>query len=290
MKNLTILALVLITTATWAQNVSQTSAKLAYSHSIALSQSFYWNGGTISEISIPVFSRYQPTNHPATVYIISGSGSNPFNGNVLLQKNVSISSLNKFYPEIFLSTLSVVQIENLWLDIQNLIDNDSLLFNDLKTIFLVNQSFPPDSMTLVIELDTSISYLGYKYITAFGNCFPNGNCPSPILDPYEGGMFYFGYSFFNPSLDSDLAFEVLDLNTGMSSVKDIVGLSIFPNPSSGDIYFDMDVSEIDYEILNSLGALVKRGSVKKADTIHLENPGLYFFRATGVPVIKLIVH
>lgn len=289
MKNLTILALALINTATWAQGVSQKSAKLAYSHSIALSQSFYWNGGLISEISIPVFSRYQPTSHPATIYVVSGSGSSPFNGNILFQQDVSFSSLNKFYPESLLSTLSVAQMENLWVDIQNLIDNDSLLFDDLKTTFSINQYFPMDSMTLVVELDTSVNYLGYKYLTAFGNCFSNGNCPLPIPDPYEDGVLYFGYSASVISTDSDLSFEILGTSTGLYPLE-YENVKVFPNPSNGEFYLSFDGTEIEYEIFDQIGSLVQKGVVEDKRSIRINNSaGVYLLRTSFGSSVRLVV-
>lgn len=270
----------------FGQYISQTTAKLAYSQDFAISQSFIWPGGTISEISVAAFSRYQPTDHPSKIYLIQGVNNN-ISGNILFQQNFLLKSLNKFYSENFLSTLSISQIESLWNALQDSVDMGILKFEDLKTDFQINQTLPPGVFTLFFELDSMTNYLGYKTLTIFGSCI---QVLCPFLDLYPDGEIYAGYSMIPYSLfsEGDMAFEIYGVGLDISENLNLEGIVIYPNPSSGEFSLSFNDTQIEYEIFNQLGVLIQRGITEKRIS-YLNQKGIFLIRIKGLGLSKKIV-
>jgi len=208
MKNLLLfmIGLLVVNLSRGQNSFGQYDAKLAVSGGDSTAQSFLFVGGSLDSISIPVFSRYHPTDHAATLFVLDGDG---VNGTVLHSQATTVKGLNKFYSEASLDTLSISELEVLWVQVQDSIDSGQFKFVDLATTFSVGQYFSSGSLTFLVVLDSSVSSNGYRWVTAFANCF-SSFCSPIVNNPYPNGIMYWGTngSFGPKDLNADMAFEV----------------------------------------------------------------------------------
>lgn len=213
MKKACLILLFLFPVITKAQ---QTSAVLPCTHLGQMSQSFYWQGGMLNEIEVPVFSRYGTQDHPAVLRILDN------NFGVVFQNSIFVPNLEKIFGfNIF--GLSISQIENLWDDLQIQIDSGLIGFYDLKEKFVVNQNFPAGQYFFSFELDTSVSNQGYKSITVFSNCFDPGPCDPKNPNPYTLGEMLWGFGMIPIFLDADMAFAITS-PTGIFEFETEIGV------------------------------------------------------------------
>lgn len=229
--------------------IGQYSAKLAHSGYDTVAQSFLLEETSfVNSFRLVVFSRYNTTDHPATLSVLEGDG--PY-GNIVFQETLNVKSLNKFFSEDTLASLtSNSQMEYMWVEVQNLIDSDVLGFDQMATDFNVGQYFPAGQYTVMVTLDTNIvNPFGYRWITSFTNCY-NWPCASPYnIDPYPNGTHYWGADLLGLQSNArDMAFEVNAREAGVSTnVSDISNffqgnVLTVPDDLSGSALFVHDVA------------------------------------------------
>lgn len=189
-------------------SIGQYSAKLAHSGYDTVAQSFLLEESAFVEsFRLSVFSRYSAVDHPGVLSVIEGDG--PY-GEVVFQVPILVKSLNKFFPEEELETLTIPEIESLWAyEIQGSIDSEERGFEEMSTTFTIGRHLPSGEYTVMVSLDTSITHLGHRWITSFTNCY-DWPCANPYnVDPYSDGTFYGGINLVGLQIDErDMAFEV----------------------------------------------------------------------------------
>ena len=198
-------------------SIGQTSALVSHSLYDTTAQSFTLDESSyVQMFRLVVFSRYHTTDHPGTLTVVKGDG--PRGDTVMFELPILVKSLNKFFPESMLDTISLVEMEILWqYDIQSQIDSGDMGFEDLETDFPVGEMLPAGQYTVVVALDTTVTNsFGYRSVMSFTNCYDYPCAPPFNTNPYVGGSHYFGNQLFTDP-DRDMAFQVRILVENIST-------------------------------------------------------------------------
>lgn len=162
---------------------------------------------------------------------------------------------------------------------------------------IANSLIPTNSLTAVqVVKSTDVKYIGsadkglIRWTNGFAfDSFTVNNSPMPenhvsCLLQYNDSTFYIGTS--NSGLVKFIDTTNYPLVSGVSVLQNDIRLIVYPNPASSEVYLVSPMAKCKYEIVTTLGVVVKVGEVEEDSPIDIRalSNGIYLLHLHDIRI------